>query len=157
MANLHHLRAMTGVEVERLESLLSPQAPPGLVWYRATLRQAERQLRRVFGAVEAPIERLVAGPDRAGTDDGLRSGKVRPLKAPRSRPRGVVAVDRVAATPKRRPRRLRQHAGSPTERLAQDSDAVDGRLRGPRDPAPRHDVEPLAASSAEASAWFRSS
>ena len=86
MANLHHLRAMTGVEVERLESLLLPSPAPGLVWYRATLRQGwKRQLRRVFGAVEAPIERLVRvriGPVRI---DGLRSGKVRPLKAPEVR------------------------------------------------------------------------
>ena len=86
MANLHHLRAMTGVEVERLESLLSPAPERGLVWYRATLRQGwKRQLRRVFGAVEAPIERLVRvriGPVRI---DGLHTGKVRPLKAPEVR------------------------------------------------------------------------
>jgi 23S rRNA pseudouridine2605 synthase len=86
VATLHHLRAMTGVEVGRLEALLDPPAPPGLAWYRATLRQGwKRQLRRMFGAVEAPIERLVRvriGPVRI---DGLRSGRVRPLKAPEVR------------------------------------------------------------------------
>ena len=50
------------------------------------LRQGwKRQLRRMFGAVEAPIERLVRvriGPVRI---DGLRSGRVRPLKAPEIR------------------------------------------------------------------------
>jgi pseudouridine synthase len=86
MATLHHLRAMTGVEIAKLEDLLSPPAASDLVWYRATLRQGrKRQLRRMFGAVEAPIERLVRvriGPVRI---DGLRSGRVRPLKAPEVR------------------------------------------------------------------------
>jgi 23S rRNA pseudouridine2605 synthase len=86
LATLHHLRAMTAIEVERLESLLRPAAAPGLAWYRATLRQGwKRQLRRMFGAVEAPIERLVRvriGPVRI---DGLVSGRVRPLKAPEVR------------------------------------------------------------------------
>src|SRR4051794_23902301 len=86
LATLHHLRPMTAVEVQRLEELLRPAPPPGLAWYRATLRQGwKRQLRRMFGAVEAPIERLVRvriGPVRI---DGLASGRVRPLKAPEVR------------------------------------------------------------------------
>ena len=86
IATLQHLRAMTDIEIERLEDLLSPPAPRGLSWYRATLRQGwKRQLRRVFGAVEAPIERLVRvriGPVRI---DGLKSGRVRTLKAPEVR------------------------------------------------------------------------
>jgi 23S rRNA pseudouridine2605 synthase len=86
VATLQHLRAMTDIEIERLEDLLSPPAARGLVWYRATLRQGwKRQLRRVFGAVEAPIERLVRvriGPVRI---DGLKSGRVRVLKAPEVR------------------------------------------------------------------------
>jgi 16S rRNA U516 pseudouridylate synthase RsuA-like enzyme len=77
---------MTGVETAKLEDLLAPAAPPDLLWYRATLRQGwKRQLRRMFGAVDAPIERLVRvriGPVRI---DGLRSGRVRPLKAPEVR------------------------------------------------------------------------
>src|SRR3954464_1432594 len=81
-ATLHHLRPMTAVEVGKLTALLVP-APPDATWYRATLRQGwKRQLRRMFGAVDAPIERLVRvriGPVRI---DGLRSGGVRPLKAP---------------------------------------------------------------------------
>ena len=86
VATLHHLRAMTGLEVGRLEALLRPPAGPGLAWYRATLRQGwKRQLRRMFGVVEAPIERLVRvriGPVRI---DDLPSGRVRPLKAPEVR------------------------------------------------------------------------
>jgi 23S rRNA pseudouridine2605 synthase len=86
VATLQHLRTMTDIEIERLEDLLSPPAAGGLIWYRTTLRQGwKRQLRRVFGAVEAPIERLVRvriGPVRI---DGLKSGRVRPLKAPEVR------------------------------------------------------------------------
>jgi 23S rRNA pseudouridine2605 synthase len=85
-ADLHHLRRMTATEVAKLTELLAPAAPPDLTWYRATLRQGwKRQLRRMFGAVDAPIERLVRvriGPVRI---DGLRSGRVRPLKAPEIR------------------------------------------------------------------------
>lgn len=86
LATLHHLRRMTQIEVQRLEDLLDPRPSPDLAWYRATLRQGwKRQLRRMFGAVESPIERLVRvriGPVRI---DGLRTGKVRPLKAPEVR------------------------------------------------------------------------
>jgi 23S rRNA pseudouridine2605 synthase len=86
LATLHHLRPMTSVEVGKLVALLAPAPAIGLAWYRATLRQGwKRQLRRMFGAVDAPIERLVrvrVGPVRI---DGLRSGRVRPLKAPEIR------------------------------------------------------------------------
>ena len=85
-ATLHHLRTMTEIETQRLEDLLDPRPHAGLTWYRATLRQGwRRQLRRMFGVVEAPIERLVRvriGPVRI---DGLRGGRVRPLKAPEVR------------------------------------------------------------------------
>ena len=86
LATLHHLRPMTATEVERLVGLLKPAVAPDVAWYRATLRQGwKRQLRRMFGAVDAPIERLVRvriGPVRI---DGLVSGRVRPLKAPEVR------------------------------------------------------------------------
>jgi 23S rRNA pseudouridine2605 synthase len=85
LATLGHLRPMTGIEVDRLVALLRP-APEPLVWYRATLGQGwKRQLRRMFGAVGAPVARLVRvriGPVRI---DDLRSGQVRPLKAPEVR------------------------------------------------------------------------
>jgi 23S rRNA pseudouridine2605 synthase len=86
LATVHNLRRMSEVEVGRFDGLLDPAPPPGLTWYRAVLRQGwKRQLRRMFGAVEAPIERLVRiriGPVRI---DGLRSGRIRPLKAPEVR------------------------------------------------------------------------
>jgi 23S rRNA pseudouridine2605 synthase len=85
-ATLHHLRTMTEIETHRLEDLLDPRPPAGLAWYRATHRQAKkRPLRRMFGAVEAPIGRLVRvriGPVRI---DDLKSGRVRRLKAPEVR------------------------------------------------------------------------
>ena len=85
-ATLHHLRPMTTTEIGRLAGLLDPRPGVDLAWYRATLRQGwKRQLRRMFGVVEAPIERLVRvriGPVRI---DGLPSGRVRPLKAPEVR------------------------------------------------------------------------
>ncbi len=85
LALLSGLRAMSTFETEKLVALLHPP-PPTLHWYRATLAQGwKRQLRRMFGSVGAPIERLVRvriGPVRI---DGLRSGAVRPLKAPEIR------------------------------------------------------------------------
>lgn len=110
LATLANLRSMTAVEIDRLAALLRPAPAPGLAWYRATLTQGwKRQLRRMFGAVGAPVHRLVRvriGPVRI---DGLRSGGVRALKAPevrglgsgggRSRPRRVPV-----ARPDGRPR-----------------------------------------------------
>jgi 16S rRNA U516 pseudouridylate synthase RsuA-like enzyme len=61
-------------------------SPPQLAWYRAVLTQGwKRQLRRMFAAVGAPVDRLIRiriGPVRI---DGLRSGRVRALKAPEVR------------------------------------------------------------------------
>ena len=86
LATVHNLRRMSAVGVGRRDGLLAPEPPPGRTWYRAVLRQGwKRQLRRMFGAVDAPIERLVRiriGPVRI---DGLRSGRIRPLKAPEVR------------------------------------------------------------------------
>jgi 23S rRNA pseudouridine2605 synthase len=85
LATLTGLRATSEAETRRLESLLDP-APPELVWYRAVLTQGwKRQLRRMFGAVGAPIERLVRvriGPVRL---DELKSGRARRLRAPEVR------------------------------------------------------------------------
>ncbi|MFL5724927.1 MAG: pseudouridine synthase [Chloroflexota bacterium] len=86
VATVHNLRRMSAVEVGRFDGLLDPAPPPGLTWYRGVLRQGwKRQLRRMFAAVDAPIERLVRiriGPVRI---DGLRAGRIRPLKAPEVR------------------------------------------------------------------------
>jgi 23S rRNA pseudouridine2605 synthase len=84
-ATLTGLRPTTDLETTRLLALLHP-APGDLVWYRAILAQGwKRQLRRMFGAVGAPIERLVRvrmGPVRL---DDLRSGRARRLRAPEVR------------------------------------------------------------------------
>jgi 23S rRNA pseudouridine2605 synthase len=86
LATLGGLRSMTAVEVGRLAALLRPAPDADLTWYRATLTQGwKRQLRRMFGALGAPVDRLVRvriGPVRI---DGLRAGAIRPLKAPEVR------------------------------------------------------------------------
>ncbi|HYL40622.1 MAG TPA: hypothetical protein VET90_04870, partial [Candidatus Binatus sp.] len=77
------LRRLSRTEVGAFAQLLDPTPDPALTWYRAVLRQGwKRQLRRMFGAVEAPIARLVrvaVGPIRLGV---LRSGEVRRLREP---------------------------------------------------------------------------
>jgi 23S rRNA pseudouridine2605 synthase len=111
LASLINLRQMTNIEVARLIELLRP-APPELAWYRATLTQGwKRQLRRMFGAVEAPIARLVRvriGPAWLGD---LGSGRARPLKGPEVRalgagnaapPDGRGRTGRVSSGPRRR-------------------------------------------------------
>ena len=85
LATLTGLRATSHAETSRLSGLLDPP-PPDLVWYRAVLAQGwKRQLRRMFGAVGAPIDRLVRvriGPVRL---DELKSGRARRLRAPEVR------------------------------------------------------------------------
>jgi 23S rRNA pseudouridine2605 synthase len=92
LGTIGNLRAMTAIETQRLADLLHPVPHPELAWYRATLTQGwKRQLRRMFGAVNAPVARLVRvriGPVRI---DGLRSGAIRPLKAPEIRGLGAGA------------------------------------------------------------------
>ncbi|MFL5673018.1 MAG: pseudouridine synthase, partial [Chloroflexota bacterium] len=91
LATLTGLRPTTDIETRRLVDVLAP--PPGdLVWYRAILAQGwKRQLRRMFGAVGAPIDRLVRvriGPVRL---DELKSGRARRLRGPEVRGLGAGA------------------------------------------------------------------
>jgi 23S rRNA pseudouridine2605 synthase len=85
LGTLTGLRATTETETRRLEALLAPPLAD-LVWYRAIIAQGwKRQLRRMFGAVGAPIARLVRvriGPVRL---DDLASGRARRLRAPEVR------------------------------------------------------------------------
>ena len=94
------LRAATSVETRRLADLLDPRPAP-LVWYRAVLAQGwKRQLRRMFAAVGAPIDRLVRvriGPLRI---DELPSGRTRRLRRDEVRRLGAGA----ATEPPRRKR-----------------------------------------------------
>ncbi len=80
------LRTARAADTRELAAILDPAPDPTLAWYRATLTQGwKRQLRRMFGAVDAPITRLVRvriGPIRLGD---LASGRVRLLKAPEVR------------------------------------------------------------------------
>ena len=76
VAELRGLRPLDDAIVQRIVGLMDPP-PPQLAWYRAVLTQGwKRQLRRMFAAVGAPVDRLVRvriGPVRI---DGLRSGRV---------------------------------------------------------------------------------
>jgi 23S rRNA pseudouridine2605 synthase len=89
LATLTGLRPTTEIETRRLLELIAPSPGP-LVWYRAILAQGwKRQLRRMFGAAGAPIERLVRvrmGPVRL---DDLPSGRARRLRAPEVRGLGA--------------------------------------------------------------------
>lgn len=92
LATLGHLRPMTGIEVRRLVDLLDPP-PQQLSWYRATLAQGwKRQLRRMFAAVGAPVDRLARV--RIGTVRlaELRSGAVRRLSAAEIRSVGAGRI-----------------------------------------------------------------
>jgi 23S rRNA pseudouridine2605 synthase len=102
------LRPLTAAEVEALGRVLRPAFEADLTWYRATLRQGwKRQLRRMFGAVGAPIVRLARvsiGSVRLGD---LRSGRARRL-TPRevtllTRPASDEPLERTTPTPRRGP------------------------------------------------------
>jgi len=92
------LQPMGAPAVAAVADVVEPPPDPRLVWYVATLRQGwKRQLRRMFGAVGSPIERLVRigiGPIELGS---LRSGR-----AKRISPRDVERVALGGAAPKRR-------------------------------------------------------
>ncbi|MCI0582797.1 MAG: rRNA pseudouridine synthase [Chloroflexi bacterium] len=84
------LRPATALETRNLVGLLRPAPADDLTWYRAVLAQGwKRQLRRMFGAVGAPIERLVRVRIGAVRLDGLVSGRARPLKSPEVRSLGA--------------------------------------------------------------------
>jgi 23S rRNA pseudouridine2605 synthase len=120
------LRTATAVETRRLAALLDPDADPRLTWYRAILAQGwKRQIRRMFAAVGAPVQRLVRvriGPVRI---DGLASGASRRLKAPEVRALGEGRLQ--ASRPRPGPGRA---AGGPSTRPRPRSGP-------PRGPGPR--------------------
>ena len=104
---------MTAIETQRLADLLRPPPSRDLTWYRATLTQGwKRQLRRMFGAVEAPVQRLVRVRIAPVRIDGLRSGRVRPLKAPEIRGLGAGAGRSRASAASRPPAASRPAAAS---------------------------------------------
>ncbi len=80
LARLTGLRQATRTEASRLEQRDDPAGR--LLWYRAVLTQGwKRQLRRMFAAVSAPVERLVRV--RIGTLrlDDMAAGSVRALSS----------------------------------------------------------------------------
>lgn len=81
IARLGGLRPATRTETTTLARLLDPRPAPALTWYRATIAQGwKRQLRRMFGAVGAPVARLVRV--RVGSLRlDLAAGAIRPMTA----------------------------------------------------------------------------
>ena len=110
------VRTATPQQIHELASTIDPPPDPGLTWYRATLAQGwKRQLRRMFGAVDAPIVRLVRvriGPMKLGQ---LPAGRARALKNPEVE--ALAGRERTPRTPgSRRPRTAgpgRSNAGAP--------------------------------------------
>lgn len=85
------LRPATATETRRLVGLLRPAPAPDVTWYRAVLAQGwKRQLRRMFAAVGAPVERLVRVRIGQVRLDDLPSGRARVLKAPEIRALGAA-------------------------------------------------------------------
>jgi len=84
------LRRASDSETAQLVATLDPPADPGYVWYRAALGQGwKRQLRRMFGAIGAPIQRLVrvrVGGVELGNLRSGRAKRVRPEDATRASP-----------------------------------------------------------------------
>ena len=97
------LRPATTVETRLLAASLDPAPDPALVWYRAVLAQGwKRQLRRMFAAVGAPIQRLVRVRIGAVRLDDLRSGRARRLRAPEIRTFGPESGGRATIRGSRR-------------------------------------------------------
>jgi 23S rRNA pseudouridine2605 synthase len=84
------LRPATRTETARLADLLVPRPDPRLAWYRVVLAHGwKRQVRRMFAAVGAPVQRLVrvrVGTLRldlpSGATRSLAPAEVRRLAAP---------------------------------------------------------------------------
>jgi 23S rRNA pseudouridine2605 synthase len=97
-ARLVGLRPATRTETARLSELLVPRPSRALTWYRVVLAHGwKRQVRRMFNAVGAPVERLVrvrVGTLRLDLPSGgarrLEAAEVRRLGAPR--PAGTSPV-----------------------------------------------------------------
>jgi 23S rRNA pseudouridine2605 synthase len=150
------LRATTSIENRQLAGTLRPETDPDLVWYRATLAQGwKRQLRRMFGAVEAPILRLVRvriGIVRLGD---MRSGRSRNLKSPEIKAMAGLAsaAERAERRPSTRDASLAiQRSGGPRPagpsgtKRSKPVAPHKGRPQGQRTPAPKA-ADPAAPKS----------
>ena len=124
------LRAATIAETKALTTVLDPPPDPRIAWYRAILAQGwKRQLRRMFGAVEAPVHRLVRvriGPVELGT---LHSGRARHL-----RPDQVARLTDPTLPAPRAKRRAARTTATPASGRGKGRPASPGKPRGPRTP-----------------------
>jgi cytidylate kinase len=92
MATVRAVRPATRRETDRLAPWLTPAPGPALAWYRVVLAEGrKRQVRRMFAAVGARVERLVRVRFGPIALEGLAPGTVRSLTpAEVARLRGVA-------------------------------------------------------------------
>ena len=125
------IHAATPQQVRELVATLDPPPDPSLAWYRAVLAQGwKRQLRRMFGAVDAPIVRLVRvriGGMRLGD---LPAGRARALKTPEVK---ALAAGGPAAVPERAGR----YRSRSTAAATRSTTPGRGTGRAPRPPRPK--------------------
>jgi 23S rRNA pseudouridine2605 synthase len=121
------LRATTSIENRQLAGTIDPEPDPSFVWYRATLAQGwKRQLRRMFGALDAPILRLVRvrigvvrlGDMRSGRARNLKNPEVKGLAALANVPLANPAATRGAPMPQPVPSPPRPGASAPQRRVS---------------------------------------
>ena len=132
------LRPATGIETRNLEALMDPAADLGLTWYRAVLAQGwKRQLRRMFAAVGAPINRLVRVRIGSVRIDDLRAGRARRLRAPEIKSLGVgIAHAAPSRTGPGRPGPTRNAPAPSGGRGAPPTPKPSGRPKPPTGPTP---------------------
>jgi 23S rRNA pseudouridine2605 synthase len=106
------LRTARAADTLELAATLVPPPEPGLAWYRAVLAQGwKRQLRRMFGAIESPIARLVRVRIGSVLLGSLSSGSARRLRAPE-----IAALAGVPVAAPRSARRRRPGPATPRRR-----------------------------------------
>jgi 23S rRNA pseudouridine2605 synthase len=120
------IHAATPQLVRELVATLDPPPDPSLAWYRAVLAQGwKRQLRRMFGAVDAPFVRLVRVRIGAVRLGDLPSGRARSLKAPEIQ--ALATNTGAAAAAVERPGRYRSKAAAGSHRTPPARDVAGAR------------------------------
>jgi cytidylate kinase len=154
-ATLRSLRLAGAAEAARIAGLVFPPPRAGLVWYLVGIAEGrKRQIRRMFAAVGAPVERLVRM--RIGTVmlDGIAPGTVRHLEPEEvARLRAVAGPAGEDGARSREPTAADGPAAGPqdgTPSVPSDDGTPEGGPRpGPSDPSRRHVGRPAFQTAEE--------